>query len=479
MRGRSVERILVCKNAFLALHGIKKSRLLRKVQNDRVNLIDRRGRHLNRQHRVHPYVRRTVCEHIASFAARESHYSRKKNVHKRYLDSNLNIAKMHSMFCAKHPGLKVSYNKYREIFNTKFNIAFGYPRSDICDKCEELQAQMNTAKTSHDERRLKRLETEHQLHVARGDSFYSQQRDVVDSSGADCAVLAMDYEKNLPLPLTGVGPEYYKRQLWLYNLCIKDMTTNRSVMFMYSEHFARKGPNETTSCLLNYFDSLSPTIRKVCLFCDNCAAQNKNRYLWTVLQSLVESGRFDSIVIHYPVPGHSRLPCDRDFGLIEKQRRKMDRVLLPSEWVSMVRSVARNNPFEVRYVAHALTDDLHNDNTPVVQVRDFKTALSTAIAATVKNSQAFRGVSFTRNGSVARLTMNGNCDTPVTLLKRGGKWRTICLAVQHAHFAYVGFLPIKTAKYRDVQYLLGRVTIPETSTFYQSLTHSETAEENE
>jgi hypothetical protein len=30
----------------------------------------------------------------------------------------------------------------------------------------------------------------------------------------------MDYEKNLPLFLAGVGPEYLKQKLWLHNLCI-------------------------------------------------------------------------------------------------------------------------------------------------------------------------------------------------------------------------------------------------------------------
>ena len=40
----------------------------------------------------------------------------------------------------------------------------------------------------------------------------------------------MDYQKNLPLPLTGVGQEYFKRQLWIHNFCIHDMANDTATM---------------------------------------------------------------------------------------------------------------------------------------------------------------------------------------------------------------------------------------------------------
>ena len=36
------------------------------------------------------------------------------------------------------------------------------------------------------------------------------------------------------------------------------------------------------------------------------------------LQILVLNGRFDKVVHRLPVRGHSYLPCDSDFGVIEK-----------------------------------------------------------------------------------------------------------------------------------------------------------------
>ena len=82
----------------------------------------------------------------------------------------------------------------------------------------------------------------------------------------DTAVLAIDYQKNLPLPLTGLSQEYYKRQLWIHNFCIHDNVTNDATMFLYAEHYAKKGPNEVISCLNYYFDGLSTSISKVHIF---------------------------------------------------------------------------------------------------------------------------------------------------------------------------------------------------------------------
>ncbi|KAJ8893835.1 hypothetical protein PR048_006436 [Dryococelus australis] len=42
------------------------------------------------------------------------------------------------MKCTNKP--PVSYEYYRKIFNTRFNIEFGYPRRDTCSSCDKYQA---------------------------------------------------------------------------------------------------------------------------------------------------------------------------------------------------------------------------------------------------------------------------------------------------------------------------------------------------
>ena len=136
---------------------------------------------------------------------------------------------------------------------------------------------------------------------------------------------------NLPLPLTGVSQEYYKRQLWIHNLCIYDCVNDNAMMFLYAEHLAGKGPKEVISCLDYYISTQSPTIKKLKIFADNCFFQTKNKNLsW---HTCMIHKNLEEIQVLYPLSGHSRLPCDRDFAHIKKNRRRKDRVVKPSEWV--------------------------------------------------------------------------------------------------------------------------------------------------
>ncbi len=52
---------------------------------------------------------------------------------------------------------------------------------------------------------------------------------------------------------------------------------------------------------------------------------------------MVLNGRFDKVVHCLPVRGHSYLPCDRNFGVIEKLQRKRKVVGLHSGWEDMIR----------------------------------------------------------------------------------------------------------------------------------------------
>ncbi len=91
------------------------------------------------------------------------------------------------------------------------------------------------------------------------------------------------------------------------------------------------------------------------------------------------------------------MPCDRDFALIEKKRRKKERVVRPSEWVKMVED-SRKKPsrFEVIYVEKPLTDDLAPDGKPLCVVRDYKAVLTPMLKQTVPGLTQFRGVFFTK-----------------------------------------------------------------------------------
>ena len=211
------------------MHGIKESRLKRKVLNFPVSLADGRGKHSNHK-KIDKDIRKRVCDHIRMFPVCETQYSRSKNLHKKYLDASLTFAEMHHLFIYNNYDLQETckYWLYHDIFNFEFNIKFGFPRSDICDRCERFIAEIKASEIANNNILFKDLKTQHELHIRKADVFNVQITEATSAAklSQDTAVICMGFEKNLPLPLTGIGQEYYKSQLWIHNLRIHDNVNN-------------------------------------------------------------------------------------------------------------------------------------------------------------------------------------------------------------------------------------------------------------
>ena len=114
------------------------------------------------------------------------------------------------------------------------------------------------------------------------------------------------------------------------------------LFYVYDETLGGKGRNEVASILLHFINThLASNITDLYIFSDNCSSQNKNYVLTQFFYTLVESKRFRMIQHRYPEPGHSFLPCDRSFGLIEIQKRKYDKIYLPREYVNIIKTSSK------------------------------------------------------------------------------------------------------------------------------------------
>ena len=80
---------------------------------------------------------------------------------------------MFKMFKQKHPTIKCSYDSYREIFNNKFNVSFGYPRKDTCSKYDELQVQIDAENNNESKQELI---NERDNHQRMADVFYNRKK---------------------------------------------------------------------------------------------------------------------------------------------------------------------------------------------------------------------------------------------------------------------------------------------------------------
>ena len=152
--------------------------------------------------------------------------------------------------------------------------------------------------------------------------------------------------------------------------------------------------------------------------------------------------RFETVYVHYPLPGHSRMLCDRNFGRIEKKRRKKDIASKPSEWVNLIKETDIVDPFKVVYVEHRLTDNLDGDGTPLVKVRDYKKACDRLLRPP-SGIAAIRGLLCQRGAEPkVRFSMTGGYQTPMHVLKRGQKVASLIAATSRVQAAHCRFLPI-------------------------------------
>ena len=97
-----------------------------------------------------------------------------------------------------------------------------------------------------------------------------------------------------------------------------------------------------SSALIHYLDGLEtklitekgPQARlKLRLFSDACSSQNKNSIVIACLKRFADrSVLFTEVKHFFPIRGHSFLPPDRVFGRIEKELRRKDNILSPSEY---------------------------------------------------------------------------------------------------------------------------------------------------
>jgi hypothetical protein len=174
---------IVCKKAFIAIHGISKKKveyLVSSLKLTGVSPRDKRGRHNNRPHKLTDEEVNCVKTHISSFKGRSSHYGLHDSS-KIYLPEELNVMKMHMMFKTKYPTYKVSYESYRRIFCESFNISFGYPRTDTCSTCDQfsvkvkaLELDLKNAPESEKTNitiNLNKLKVENDLHKRKAEQF--------------------------------------------------------------------------------------------------------------------------------------------------------------------------------------------------------------------------------------------------------------------------------------------------------------------
>ena len=141
-------------------------------------------------------------------------------------------------------------------------------------------------------------------------------------------------------PSSQAGPLYFlvPRKCGVFGFCSEGLP--RQVNFLIDEaHLISKGSDAVVSYLHYFFECFGLGETTANLHCDNCAGQNKNRFVLWYLAWRVAIGLHRSITLNFLVVGHTKFAPDACFGLL-KRAFKRHAVSSLSEFESVVNGSA-------------------------------------------------------------------------------------------------------------------------------------------
>lgn len=286
----------------------------------------------------------SVMNFINTLKCSEPHYCATRTG-RRYLPPELSIRKLSKMYNSTvHPDLKVKESYFRNIFNTKYNVGFGTPRVDVCSTCLQLDEKL---KACTDPLMKNTLMNDKRIYKLRAKCFY----ELLKEKQSDTQTFSFDCQRNLPFPKLPDQATYYSRQLHLYNFTVvkgdskSPLTPDNVTAYVWLENEFPKGSNEIASCVLHSLQNsdIPEEVTTIRLVCDGCGGQNKNSTLISmVCYWLVKFSPMQVKIIElvFPVTGHSFLPADRVFGLIEKKIRKIEIMHSPDQYIEIIKEHA-------------------------------------------------------------------------------------------------------------------------------------------
>lgn len=301
----------------------------------------------NKNNMVDDAVKESIRSHIKSIPRIESHYCR-ADTNKEYVSQyGLNVASLYRKYvekCVTTETVPGKLHLYREIFNSEFNIAFHFPKTDRCDKCEEKE---NNHSPTPEE-------------IVRYDSHEKGKEETRaernrDRENGDAFVVCFDLENVFALPRANVGTFFYKRKLNTYNMTAHCSVNKKGYGAIWHEGQSGRGANDIASAVLKLLNAIvddnadDPRLKHIILWSDSCVPQNRNRVFSTALKYfLTQHPGVKCIEQKFCEPGHSSIQeVDNLHSRIEKGCGPSE-IYSPLSLMRILKTVNKLQVFQMR-----------------------------------------------------------------------------------------------------------------------------------
>jgi hypothetical protein len=125
--------------------------------------------------------------------------------------------------------------------------------------------------------------------------------------------------------------------MYVLNLGFHNFHNNDIDMYLWDETIASRGSLEVASCCIKHLKNVT-TQKHVIAYSDSCTGQNRNIKLALTWMKIVQSSENDIEILDHKflISGHSYLPNDRDFGVIETALKKTNVLYIPNDYYSVI-----------------------------------------------------------------------------------------------------------------------------------------------
>ncbi|KAJ8883533.1 hypothetical protein PR048_015377 [Dryococelus australis] len=317
-------RTRVCKTFFMNMSYVS-SKMVYSTCKKKKNIEgivekDGRGRHGNCGRAVEPDLKAFIRELIESFPTLDAHYCRELIQKKVYLRESEFGYNVHDTKCMEVERPYGKQHMYESIFNTEYNISFQQPKKDQCSRCEPF-------KNLNEEDKLEHKELFYIHKLEKELSRNGKELDIHMASENNTQVVCFDMQAVLPVPCVDANLFYYKHGLSCYNFTVYNIVKKQRTLLLLALRY-----------IYNYLRSF-PT-EHVVFYCDNCAGQNRSKFMTALfIHCLLNIREIESITQRFLVVGHMQNEGDAMHTLIERERKRAlrgGRIYVPGQIILII-----------------------------------------------------------------------------------------------------------------------------------------------
>ena len=300
--------IRVCKSFYLGTLDVSQTRItnFHKTKNNLTGTPNKYKWSKNKNRCVPETIKESIREHIRSIPRVDSHYCR-RDTNKEYIATpGLSLTALYREYltvCETTNKVPGKIHLYRHIFNSEFNIAFHFPKTDRCDKCDEFRNIEEP--TPEDEENI----LKHQTSKKETDDERKKDRE-----NTDAFVVCFDLENVFSLPRANVSTFFYKRKLSVFHMTAHCSIGKKSYGAIWHEALMGRSGNDIASTVMKILDEIvndykdDVRIRHIILWSDSCVPQNRNSYFSSAIKCFMnDHPEVEIIEQKFCEPGHSNI----------------------------------------------------------------------------------------------------------------------------------------------------------------------------